>query len=453
MAQSRSILTSRQQEELNFSILSYLHQNGLGESAAAFAREVPLDGVDPADSATFSSTKFASLLEKKWTSVVRLQRKVIELEKQVAELQTELAAAPVRVDTSTRDWLPRAPEKFILTGHRSPVTQVSFHPVYTVVASSSEDATIKLWDYDTGHLERTCRGHTNTVQDLAYSPNGNLLASCSADLTIKLWDASDDYTCVRTLIGHDHNVSSVAFIQPRGELLVSASRDNTIRIWNITSGHCVRTITSAHSDWVRRAIPSHAGAFIASCSNDQLVKIWDTRTGNCLQTMGGHSHVVECVVWAPHLAEAPLRELLGLPKVTAAAARRAARESAVPGSPDGTDTTAEGDGPAVQESLHYVATGSRDRTIKLWDTRTGQCVHTFNGHDNWVRALAFHPSGKFLLSVADDKTLRIWDLSNGRCIKTIEAHSHFVTSLDFCLTSPLLATGSVNQDIKLWECR
>lgn len=51
------------------------------------------------------------------------------------------------------------------------------------------------------------------------------------------------------------------------------------------------------------------------------------------------------------------------------------------------------------------------------------------GHDNWVRGLTFHPSGKFLLSVSDDKTLRVWDLTNKRCLKVLEAHSHFCTSL------------------------
>lgn len=51
------------------------------------------------------------------------------------------------------------------------------------------------------------------------------------------------------------------------------------------------------------------------------------------------------------------------------------------------------------------------------------------GHDNWVRGIAFHPSGKYAVSVADDKTLRIWDLKNKRNSKTVDAHKHFVTSL------------------------
>jgi platelet-activating factor acetylhydrolase IB subunit alpha len=99
------------------------------------------------------------------------------------------------------------------------------------------------------------------------------------------------------------------------------------------------------------------------------------------------------------------------------------------------------------------------------------------GHDNWIRALAFHPSGKYLLSASDDKTIRVWELSTGRCIKTVDAHNHFVTTLAWgrqpvssasavpqvngttgegnASAEPeklvnVVATGSVDQTIKIW---
>lgn len=119
----------------------------------------------------------------------------------------------------------------------------------------------------------------------------------------------------------------------------------------------------------------------------------------------------------------------------------------------------------------YLVSGARDKTIRLWDVINGLCLYVFvrfffdlpslritlfplqTGHDNWIRALHFHPSGKFLLSSSDDKTLRIWEMKTKRNTKTLDAHSHFCTSLDMHRTKPYVISGSVDTTIKVWECR
>ncbi|OXG81983.1 nuclear distribution protein PAC1, partial [Cryptococcus neoformans MW-RSA36] len=182
-------------------------------------------------------------------------------------------------------------------------------------------------------------------------------------------------------------------------------------------------------------------------------RVWDFSTGETKMELRGHEHVVECAVFAPLNAYPAIRELAGL-------------KPPAPG-----DTRAKS--PGV-----YVATGSRDKTVKLWDALSGQCLRTFIGHDNWIRALVFHPTGKYLLSASDDKTIKVWDLANGRCTKTVEAHSHFVTCMAWgravvggaggggegnkggvngeasaskeSRRINVLATGSVDQTIKVW---
>lgn len=116
-----------------------------------------------------------------------------------------------------------------------PTPQVIFHPVFSVMVSSSEDATLKVWDFETGEYERTLKGHTDSVQDIAFDHSGKLLVSCSADMSIKLWDFQQTYECIKTMHGHDHNVSSVAFM-PGGDFVVSASRDKTIKMWEVATG-------------------------------------------------------------------------------------------------------------------------------------------------------------------------------------------------------------------------
>lgn len=76
------------------------------------------------------------------------------------------------------------------------------------------------------------------------------------------------------------------------------------------------------------------------------------------------------------------------------------------------------------------------------------------GHDNWVRGVQFHPSGKYLLSVSDDKSIRVWDLQQGRTVKQIQdAHEHFISCLDYNTNNPSLVTGGVDNVLKIWNCR
>lgn len=364
--------------------------------------------------------KKKDLLEKKWTSVIRLQKKVLDLEAKVAQLEEELANHGGAAKRGKEDALPRAPEKFSLSGHRNSINSVKFHPVFSLVASASEDATVKIWDYESGEFERTLKGHTNAVQDLDFDKSGNMLATCSADLTIKLWDFQT-YDCVKTLHGHDHNVSCVKFM-PSGDQLVTSSRDKTIKIWETATGYCLKTL-SGHDDWVRKLVISEDGALLVSCSNDQTVRVWNITKGDCLMILRDHSHVVECVTFAP-------------PNITGLV---------VDDVKDAQDKAGLLKG--------YIASGSRDKSIKIWDLATGRCVATFVGHDNWIRGLRFHPNGKFLVSVSDDKSIRIWDIAQGRAIKTIQdAHPHFISCLDFCVNNPHVATGSVDDTVKIWKC-
>jgi len=85
--------------------------------------------------------------------------------------------------TTTRanlDWLPRAPPKHTLSGHRDRVNSLAFHPIFSVLVTAGEDTTLKVWDWETGELERTLKGHTRGVTDCEYDSKGKHLGTFRA---------------------------------------------------------------------------------------------------------------------------------------------------------------------------------------------------------------------------------------------------------------------------------
>jgi platelet-activating factor acetylhydrolase IB subunit alpha len=258
----------------------------------------------------------------------------------------------------SKDTLPRAPAKQTLRGHRDDITAVRFHPLYDLVASTSEDATTRIWDFESGQVEKTLKGHTGAVRDVDFHPKGDLMATCSNDLTIKLWDPKMG-SCVKTLHGHDHTVSCVRFL-PSGDFLVSASRDKTIKVWEIATGYCTQTM-KGHDKWVRKLAVSHDGAFVASAGSDHTVHVWDMKTFKSVTLFSLHENVVEDVAFAsPEACKTIFRSLQ-------LAAASAASGGAV------TDV------PEAASALIplYVASCGRDKSIRVFEASNGNLVMQF----------------------------------------------------------------------------
>ena len=98
-----------------------------------------------------------------------------------------------------------------------------------------------------------------------------------------------------------------------------------------------------------------------------------------------------------------------------------------------------------------LASGSRDKTIKLWDVQSQRQIATLTGHSGYVGSVAFSPDGRTLASGSEDNTIKLWDVQSQREIATLTGHSSWVWSVAFSPDGRMLASGSLDTTIKLWD--
>lgn len=100
---------------------------------------------------------------------------------------------------------------------------------------------------------------------------------------------------------------------------------------------------------------------------------------------------------------------------------------------------------------NYIATGSSDRTVRLWDCLSGNYVRLMTGHKAPIYSLAFAMCGRFLASGSADNRVLIWDLAHGHLIAQFCGHAGTIHSLCFSRDGTVLATGSLDSTLRLWD--
>jgi len=235
----------------------------------------------------FEEQKYHTLLEITLNTPVKVPTRLLET------FSTNIGN--VSVDWNLQYNSPNFTSKNInLVGHTDSVLSVSFSPNNQIIASSSKDKTVKLWNRQ-GKLLKTLVGHNEWVSSVSFSPNGKILASAGDDGTVKLWTQKG--VLLRTIKANNSWVLGVSF-SPDGQAIATASYDNTVKLWSI-NGELLRTFLKGASDSVTSVSFSPDGQVIASSSYDSKVKLWSLYDGSLLKTLNGHRDSVMSVSFSP----------------------------------------------------------------------------------------------------------------------------------------------------------
>jgi WD40 repeat protein len=153
---------------------------------------------------------------------------------------------------------------------------------------------IEIYNLNNGNLVSSLKGHTNDVRDLVRITNSDLLASSSSDGTIRIWNLTT-YSTKFILNGHKSTVNSLK--QIASDLIASGSSDTTIKLWSITNGTLIRTLTNHTREiWFSLDLLNDNGQSMVSGGADATIKIWNYKTGELLKSIYTGSYIYSLAV-------------------------------------------------------------------------------------------------------------------------------------------------------------
>ena len=106
---------------------------------------------------------------------------------------------------------------------------------------------------------------------------------------------------------------------------------------------------------------------------------------------------------------------------------------------------------AFHPSGTFIAAGSTDSTVKIWDIRTNKLIQHYTSHTAPINCVSFHPCGNYLLTASNDATLKIFDLLEGKIFYTLHGHQGHALAVAFSKAGDYFASAGVDEQVMVWK--
>jgi WD40 repeat protein len=259
---------------------------------------------------------------------------------------------------------------------------------------------------DSGKEQVRIRGHEKRVTSLTFSPDSALLASASADLNgvVNVWDVAKDKLMFASNKANangqrpKHAITSIAF-GGMGTKLATSSSDGRTFFWDIKKRMLTHVLKPEKALYIRGSLSPNLEA-IADMRIGKIneIKIWALDSSKKPISLIGHQAALLRVCWSP--------------------------------------------------DSRWLASGSEDKTVRVWDTQTGAVLRTYM-MGNWVPSLAYSPDGKWL-AAGCGRTVTIWEAASGREVLRLTGHMSTAGHVAFGPKAEILAV-TCSKFLSVWQ--
>jgi len=347
-------------------------------------------------------------------------------------------------DFSIRLWNYKTSKPIqVFKGHTNAVLGAIFSPDGKLILSGSKDQTLRLWGSQYANQIRVFRGYASRLNSISVSTDGSYLLSAHNDRTLKLWNMKNGQN-IRIFSRHKERVNDVIFSK-KGKYAASASSDKQIIVWNIDSGRRIRRF-KGHNSSVNQVLFTPSGKHVLSASADQSIRLWNVRANNQEKLFTGHTRSVLAIAIHPQ----------GKSFVSSSKDKTIRLWDLKSGK---SQVIAKTQYPV--RNLKYTKNGkyiisSGWELLKL-NAQTGKKVFNFGGnkenHQGDIKALALSSDGKFLASGSYDNKIKLWNINTGKLKGEFTVPYGGILSLTFLAKNNRLLSAGGDGIIRLWDLK
>ncbi|PGH31231.1 Prp8 binding protein [[Emmonsia] crescens] len=295
-----------------------------------------------------------------------------------------------------------------LTGHSGEIFATRFDPTGQNIASGSMDRSIMLWrTYGQCENYGVITGHKGAILDLQWSRDSKIIFSASADMTLASWDVESGQR-IRRHVGHEEIINCLDVSRRGQELLISGSDDGCVGIWDLRQKDAIDFLESEMP--VTAVALAEAGNEIYSGGIDNDIHVWDIRKRAITYSMLGHTDTISSLQISP--------------------------------------------------DSQTLLSNSHDSTVRTWDIRpfapADRHIKTYDGapiglEKNLIRA-SWNPTGEKIAAGSGDRSVVVWDVKSGKLLYKLPGHKGTVNDVRFSPgDEPIIVSGSSDRNIMLGE--
>jgi WD40 repeat protein len=300
----------------------------------------------------------------------------------------------------------------VLAGYNYPIQALAFDPDGATLTAAGyflqgpRGWEAAVWDVATGRPSASHAEHTEAVRCLAFASGGRALAVAGQDRSLWLWERGAPRG--RRLVEHRCPVDALA-CSGDGGLLAAADAENVVTLWDVAGGR-PRVCAQGAAVFVRTLAFSPNGTTLAGGGWHNTVRLWEVATGVELNVLLGHARAVTTLAFSPDGRTLASGDLDGVVKLWDVAGRAA---------PTTFEETPDKAFLNEIAALAFTPDGRTlavaiDQSVQMWDVDTGRLMARLEGHEGKVKCVAFSPDGTLLATGSHDRTVRLWNVARSR---------------------------------------